>query len=78
MEKRIIAHSIEFRNGLDNDYTLYDDGTVLREYDAHNYEGGYNLRATYTIDELSNEVKQRLIKEVKEEDMELAKQLLKL
>ncbi|MEJ5048636.1 hypothetical protein WH221_02300 [Chryseobacterium culicis] len=78
MEKKIIAYSIECRNGLDNDYTLYEDGSVLREYDKHTYEGGYNLTAKYKADELSQDVKERLIKEVKEEDKEVAKKLLGL
>ena len=78
MEKRIIAVSTRCNGGLDNDYTLYDDGSVLREYDRHHYEGGYNLTAHYNAIELSNDIKQRLIKEVDEKDMELAKKLLGL
>jgi len=78
MEKRVIAYSAQYRNGLDNDYTLYDDGSVLREYDKHTYEGGYNLTANYTANELNADVKQRLIKVVSDEDLELAKQLLEL
>lgn len=78
MEKRVIAYSTKYRNSLDNDYTLYEDRSVLREYDKHTYEGGYNLTGTYTAKELSDDVKQRLINVVSDEDLELAKQLLEL
>lgn len=43
MEKRIIAYSSQMKNNnLDDDYTLYENGEIIHEYDAHAYPGGQN------------------------------------
>jgi hypothetical protein len=76
--KRIIAVSQQMKGGLDNDYTLYDNGEVLHEYDRHIYPNGLNLKETLSVDELSAEVKQRLLSAASDENKELAKRLLKM
>jgi len=35
MEPRIIAVSHKMNGDLDDDYTLYEDGSFLHEYDKH-------------------------------------------
>ena len=80
MEKRVIAYSEDSRGGLDNDYTLYDDGTIEHKYDvAHNIgASGYNKSLSLKVVDLNEDVKQRLLIVTKEADIELAKQLLGL
>lgn len=76
--KKVIVVSQNMRSGLDDDYTLYDNGEILHEYDRHTYPNGLNLKETLSADELSSEVKQRLLKEASEENKELVKILLRI
>lgn len=76
MDKRVIAYSPKMKGDLDDDYTLYEDGEVLHEYDRHRYPGGYNLKETLRADELKDSVKERLLNAAKQADKDLAKQLL--
>ena len=78
MEKRKIAFSPNMKNGLDDDYTLYEDGSVLHEYDANNYPSGLNRRRNLTVDSLDDDIKKRLLNATQEEDKEIAKKLLSL
>lgn len=63
---------------LDDDYTLYDDGTVLHEYDKNIYPGGQNLKASLSVADLSDIVKQRLLEAASDEDKELVRKILNL
>lgn len=77
MEKKAISISNKTKGGiLDDDYTLYDDGTVLHEYDRHTYPGGLNLRENLTGKDLSDEVKKRLIDAASDSDKELVRKTL--
>ncbi|WP_164463293.1 hypothetical protein [Chryseobacterium sp. G0201] len=60
MEKRAIAYPEDSRGGLDNDYTLYDDGTIEHKYDvAHNIGArGYNKSLSLKVVDLNEDVKQ--------------------
>ncbi len=78
MEKRIIAFSPNMKNGLDDDYTLYEDGTVIHDFDEHRYPGGYNLKRRLNAIDLKSDIKSRLINVTSEEDKELARTLLNL
>jgi hypothetical protein len=78
MPKRIIAISHNMKGVLDNNYILYDDGTVLHEYDEHIYPGGQNLNRKMTVDQLSDKVKQRLLEASSEENKDLVRKILKL
>ena len=76
MKKRVLAYSPKMKGDLDDDYTLYEDGEILHEYDRHRYPGGYNLNATLTANQLKDSVKERLLNAETEADKELVKKLL--
>lgn len=79
MDKKAISVSHSMKGGmLDDDYTLFDDGTVLHEYDRNIYPNGLNLKEELTVDELSDKVKQKLLDAAKEEDKEIVRKILKL
>lgn len=79
MDKKTISVSHKMKAGvLDDDYTLYEDGTVLHEYDKHTYPGGQNLKESLTVADLSDVVKQRLLEAASDGDKELVRQTLKL
>lgn len=77
--KKVIATSREIKKGiLDDDYTLFDDGEILHEYDRNIYPGGFNLTEKLTADELTPDVKARLLSTAADEDKETVKNLLKM
>ncbi len=78
MNKKAIAISHKMKGMLDDDFTLYDDGTILHEYDKHTYPGGQNLKENLTVADLSDEVKQRLLDAASDEDKELVHKTLNL
>lgn len=79
MEKKIISISHKMKGGvLDDDYTLYEDGTVLHEYDKHAYPGGQNFSDELSVEELSVAIKHRLLEASTEENRELVQTTLKL
>lgn len=79
MTKKRISVSYNMRKGiLDDDYSLYDDGSVLHEYDKSTYPGGQNLKAELTVDDLSDEIKRRLLEAADEENKEAVRKILKL
>lgn len=79
MDKKVISVSHKMKGGvLDDDYTLYEDGTVLHEYDKHTYPGGQNLSDELTVEELSDAIKQRLLEASTDENRELVRTTLKL
>lgn len=78
MAKKVISTLHQMKNLLDDDYTLYEDGTVLHEYDKNNYPGGQNFKDVLTVDELSDEVKNRLYEASSDEHKEIVRQCLKL
>jgi hypothetical protein len=75
---RKLAYSPMMKGDLDDDYTLFENGEILHEYDAHRYPGGYNLKRTLQPSELKQEVKERLLKAANENDKDLVKNLLGL
>ena len=78
MDKKVISVSHNMKGLLDDDYTLYDDGTVLHFYDKHTYPGGQNLEENLTVDDLSQTIKQRLYEAATNENKDLVKSALKL
>lgn len=78
MDKKVISISHRMNGILDDDYTLYDDGTVLHQYDKHSYKGGQNLTDNLTVNDLSEVVKQRLIEAATDENREFVIKLLNL
>lgn len=77
-QKEAISVSHNMKGPLDDDYTLYDDGTILHYYDRHCYRGGQNHKEILTIKDLSEKVKNRLLNDATEENRELVKKLLEL
>lgn len=75
---KIIAQSFKMKGDLDDDYTLYENGEILHEYDRHRYPGGYNLKETLTSEQISNEVKTRLLNAASEEYKALVGKILGL
>jgi len=78
MDKKAISISHKMKGVLDDDYTLYDDGTILHEYDKHTYPGGQNLKENLTVTDLSDEIKQRLLEAASDNDKELVRKTLNL
>jgi len=78
MDKKAISISHKMKGVLDDDYTLYDDGTVLHEYDKHTYPGGQNLKESLTVLDLSDAVKERFLEAAADEDKELVRKTLNL
>jgi len=79
MEKIIVAHCDRCAYGLDDNYTLFDDGTVVHKYDTHHIGGkGYDKISVLRAAELNIDVKNRLLKVTREKDIELVKQLLQI
>lgn len=78
MDKKILAVSHNMKGVLDDDYTLYEDGTVLHYYDKHTYPGGQNIEDNLTVDDLPQSIKQRLYEASSTENKELVKSVLKL
>ena len=77
MAKIAISISHKMKGGiLDDDYTLYNDGTILHEYDKHAYPGGQNLKEDLTVSVLSDEIKQRLFEAASDKDKELVRKTL--
>ena len=76
-DKKIISVSHAMKKGiLDDDYTLYDDGTVLHFYDRHTYRGGQNFEDMLEGRSLSEKVKKRLLESASEDNKALVKELL--
>lgn len=73
---RQLAYSPKMRGDLDDDYTLFENGEILHEYDAHRYPGGQNLKRTLQPSDLKPEVKIRLLTAANEEDKNLVKTIL--
>lgn len=79
MDKIAIAVSHNMKGSvLDDDYTLFDDGTILHEYDRHTYPGGQNLKEYLTVDKLSDIVKKRLLDAASAKNKKLVHETLKL
>lgn len=47
------------RGTLDDDYSIYDDGKVIRSYDQNTFK--LNLEETLEVSTLSNHIKDKLI-----------------
>lgn len=78
MSKKTISVSHKMNGILDDDYTLFDDGSVLHFYDKHTYPGGQNIEENLTVDDLSLKIKKRLYESASEGNKVLVKEVLKL
>lgn len=76
---KVIAVSHNMKKGiLDDDYTLYENGDVLHEFDNHIYPGGQNLKNTLTVDQLNESIKKRLLDAASDENKEIVRTILGL
>jgi hypothetical protein len=76
---KVISISNAMRKGqLDDDYTLYESGEIIHEYDKSPYPGQYNLRETLSVSQISNEVKDRLFNSASDENREIVRKILGL
>lgn len=78
MEKIKISGYFTCKNGLDDKYTLYNDGSVTRIYDKHSYPGGQDLEYTFNAKELKQEIKEILLDRASEANKELVRDILGL
>ena len=78
MSKKTISVSHKMNGIQDDDYTLFEDGSVLHFYDKHIYPGGQNIEENLTVDDLSQKIKIRLYDSASIENKELVKEVLKL
>lgn len=77
--KKVIAVSQGMKKGmLDDDYTLYNSGEILHEYDNSIYPGGQNFSRTLSANDLSPEIKKRLLFASSDENKEIVKNILQL
>lgn len=75
--KAIIAISQGMKKGiLDDDYTLYESGEILHEYDKSIYPGGQNFSRKLSVYHIDSDVKGRLLSAALDENKELVKNLL--
>jgi hypothetical protein len=75
--KKAIAVSHRMKSGiLDDDYTLYDSGEILHEFDKHAYPGGQNFSETLSPEQISSDVKKRLLIAASDENKVLVRLLL--
>lgn len=76
---KVISISRRMKSGIfDDDYTLFENGEVLHEYDKHMYPGGHNLKETLSIDQLGVNIKKRLLDDTSEENKDLVRKMLGL
>lgn len=73
---REVSVSHKMKGMLDDDYTLFESGKILHEFDKHTYPGGQNLKAELNPSQISDEVKSRLLNAASEADKDLVKKLL--
>ncbi|WP_159801701.1 hypothetical protein [Flavobacterium sp. MK4S-17] len=76
--RNILAKSMMMKKGLDDDYTLFDDGEILHEYDANHYPSGMNRSRKLRAEELSSDVKNRLLEAASTANRQLVKEILGL
>ena len=72
---REVSVSHKMKGMLDDDYTLFESGKILHEFDKHTYRG-QNLKAELNPSQISDEVKSRLLNAASEADKDLVKKLL--
>ncbi|MDT8413595.1 MAG: hypothetical protein RQ875_14105 [Vicingaceae bacterium] len=63
---------------LDNDYTLYDNGEVLHEFDNSTFPGGQGHSQILSAKGLKTEIKEKLLANASDKNKELVKSLLGL
>ena len=76
---KVVAILQQMKKGLlDDDYTLYDTGEVLHEFDKSIYSGGQNFSQSLSVNNLKPEIKEKLLANASDDNKELVKRLLNL
>jgi hypothetical protein len=76
---KVVAILQQMKKGLlDDDYTLYDTGEVLHEFDKSIYPGGQNFSQSLSVNNLKPEIKEKLLANASDDNKELVKRLLNL
>lgn len=76
MDKRIVSSYLQNKAGLDDDYYLYEDGSIKRKYDRSSAPGNFNLEEIIKIGDLRSEIKLKLFENADVSEKELVKVLL--
>jgi hypothetical protein len=75
---KILVQSFKSKPGLDDNYSLYDNGSIIHKYDRHIYKGGQDRTEELTPEQLSDEIKQQLLDDCPEENKTQVKIILKV
>lgn len=76
--KKIISVLHSMKGILDDDYTLYNVGTILHIFDKHIYLGGQNIKEYLTIEDLSESIKLRILDAASLDNKAVVRTVLKL
>jgi len=52
--RRTLQRLVRYEGMLDDEYTLYESGKVLHEFDKHIYPGGQNLKEELLATQLNH------------------------
>lgn len=63
---------------LDDNYILYDNGMIMREYDKSRYPGQHNFKDELIADELDENIKELLFNNAAEADKPLVANILRI
>ncbi len=76
MDKRIVSSYLQCKAGLDDDYYLFEDGSIKRKYDRSAAPGNFNLEQIVKSEDLKSDIKLKLFENASESEKELVKELL--
>ena len=75
--KLAVSYNMRHRE-LDNNYTLFESGKILHEYDKSRYPGGQDHSEELTVNQVSEEIKMSLLEAAAEEDKALVRKTLSI
>ncbi len=78
MDKQVLVISNKMRNQLDDEYILYDDGSIEHNYDDNIYPGSFNLTKNLKFSDINSSIKERLYLDASAENKEKVKTILSL
>lgn len=74
-KKLLIKVEVGQRNGLDNDYNFYDDGTIENYYDKSTFK--LNITEEIKLSDIDLDLKSKLLEKCKPQDLEKLQEILK-
>ncbi|MCH7410173.1 hypothetical protein MM239_12265 [Belliella sp. DSM 111904] len=78
MGKKILSSYLQNKSGLDDDYRLFEDGSIERTYDRSTAPGNFNIQQIIKIEDLKYEIKLKLFENALENDKIKVRQLLNI